>query len=58
MTFDGDAQPACEVIDPPNGGDIHLVVCDLNGKKDTIQILRDLQMAYDAGDVDLRAALG
>lgn len=44
LTFDGDeleVEPVSRV-----GSDVHLVVADLNATKDTVTILRDLQMGY------------
>lgn len=56
MTFAGGPEPEVREVTP--SGEIHVVVCDLGGKKDTTRILKDLQNAYDGGDCELRAALG
>jgi hypothetical protein len=44
LTFDGDALTVEPVHDV--GVDVHLVVADLDAAKDTVTILRDLQIAY------------
>ena len=56
MTFD--VEKKVEARRVTSGGDVHVLVVDLEGKKDTIRILTDLSRAFDGGDVGLRAALG
>ena len=50
MTFDGDLLHTREVV---AGGDFHLVVADLQGQKDTIKILADLNACYPCAETDL-----
>ncbi|MEJ2208515.1 MAG: sugar phosphate nucleotidyltransferase [Anaerolineae bacterium] len=50
MTFDGDLLHTREVV---AGGDFHLVVADLQGQKDTIRILADLNACYPCAETDL-----
>jgi len=56
MTFDAEKKVTATRV--TSGGDVHVLVVDLEGTKDTIRILADLSRAFDAGDVKLRAALG
>jgi UTP-glucose-1-phosphate uridylyltransferase/mevalonate kinase len=47
MRFDGDA---IEIDELPVGDDIHMVIVDLHGKKDTVKILAALNKAYPFAD--------
>jgi UTP-glucose-1-phosphate uridylyltransferase/mevalonate kinase len=50
MTFDGDYLETQEVV---AGADLYLVIADLQGQKDTIRILADLNRAYPGPETEV-----
>lgn len=54
MSYDGDF---LDVVPQPIGADIHMVVIDLLGKKDTVTILADLQAAYPTAEGKVQEGL-
>lgn len=50
MTFDGDCLDTREVV---TGADLHLVVVDLQARKDTMKILADLNSCYPCGETEI-----
>jgi UTP-glucose-1-phosphate uridylyltransferase/mevalonate kinase len=54
MTFDGDSLQTRNVA---VGGDLYLVIADLQGRKDTIKILADLNRAYPYAATEVAAGV-
>jgi UTP-glucose-1-phosphate uridylyltransferase len=50
MEFDGDA---LEVTEIPCGADLHFIITDLKGHKDTVKILADLNKAFPFAENDI-----
>ena len=55
LTFDGDKMTVSPLLP---GGPLHILIVDLQGRKNTRRILEELNFAFTGGNMNIRAALG
>ena len=55
LTFDGDEMTVSSLIP---GGPLHILIVDLQGRKNTRRILDELNLAFTSGNMQIRKALG
>ncbi len=55
LTFDGDEMTVNPLL---SGGPLHILIVDLQGRKNTRRILEELNYAFTGGNIQIRAALG
>jgi mevalonate kinase len=55
LTFDGDDMTVSPLLP---GGPLHILIVDLQGRKNTRRILEELNFAFTGGNRQIRAALG
>ncbi|MCK5115119.1 MAG: GHMP kinase [Candidatus Aegiribacteria sp.] len=55
LTFDGDEMTVSPLLP---GGPLHILIVDLQGRKNTRRILEELNLAFVGGNVHIRRALG
>ncbi|MEN8208845.1 MAG: GHMP kinase [Candidatus Fermentibacteria bacterium] len=55
LTFDGDDMTTAPLLP---GGPLHILIVDLQGRKNTRRILEELNFAFMSGNMQIRTALG
>ena len=55
LTFDGDEMTVSSLMP---GGPLHILIVDLQGRKNTRRILDELNLAFTSGNMQIRRALG